>query len=136
MVTNMQPWRRYLRLIGGLVVVLCVVAGIWRALAPEPAGVSISPRNVYRLEYYDVSPLLRLLRYRDMKFPSFVRLYRINPETLLGESRVVDLWLNGDLYWYLDPPINAIQVGNDIVFENVPPECTDCPRLTDAQVMP
>lgn len=136
MVTRVQRSRQYLRWIGGLVVVLCVGAGLWRGLTPKLAGVDISPRKVYRVEYYDVSPLQRLLFYRHMESPSFVRLYRTGPEALLGESSVVDLWINGQLYWYLDPPISSVRVGRDVVFRNIPPECTDCPPLTDAQVMP
>ncbi|MFY3383122.1 hypothetical protein [Paracidovorax sp. MALMAid1276] len=115
---------------------MSVVVGLWAGLTPKLTGVDISPRKVYRLEYYDVSPLLRLLLYRDMESPSFVRLYRRDSEALMGESSVVDLWINGQLYWYLDPPISSVRVGRDIVFRNVPPECTDCPRMTDAQVMP
>nr|KAJ8743966.1 hypothetical protein H9T68_14940 [Delftia sp. PS-11] len=104
-------------------------------MTPEFDGVSISPRKVYRLEYYKASPLQKLWHH-NMKMPSFVRLYRIETETLLGESEVVDMWLNGELYWYLEPPLNRVRVGNDIVFKNIPPECTDCPPLTDREMMP
>lgn len=136
MVTDMHALRKYLGWSAGAVIALCIVLGVWRGLTPQFAGADISPRKVYRLEYYDVSPLLRLLRYRDMESPSFVRLYRIQPETLLAESGVVDLWVNGQLYWYLEPPISSVRVGRDVVFRNVPPECVDCPPLSDAQVMP
>ena len=68
----------------------------------------------------------RIINYQ-MKAPSIVRLYRINPEELLRESGVVDLWINGQLYWYLNPPMNKVRVGRDVVFENIPPECT-CQR--------
>ncbi len=71
-----------------------------------------------------------------MKSPSIVRLYRIAPKELLGESEVVDLWINGQLYWYLNPPMNKVRVGRDVVFENIPPERTDCPPLPDSAVMP
>ncbi|WP_019700083.1 hypothetical protein [Acidovorax avenae] len=55
---------------------------------------------------------------------------------MLGESAVVDLWINGQLYWYLNPPMNKVRVGRDVVFENIPPECTGCPPLPDSAVMP
>ncbi len=74
--------------------------------------------------------------HHEMKIPSIVRLYRIQPEILVGESDVVDLWINGQIYWYLDPPMNKVRVGRDVVFENIPPECTDCPPLPDSAVMP
>nr|WP_081483746.1 MULTISPECIES: hypothetical protein [Paracidovorax] len=122
-------WALWLCLIG-------LFAGcVWYLTTPVLKGSYISPRHVYRVEYYDVSPLKRLIHY-DMKIPSFVRLYRIEPETLIGESDVADLWINGQLYWWLNPPVNAVQVGRDIVFENVPPECTDCPLLPQSAVKP
>lgn len=71
-----------------------------------------------------------------MKIPSFVRLYRIQPEILLGESDVVDLWLNGELYWWSDPPLNVVRVGRDVVFNNIPPECSNCPPLPKSALMP
>jgi len=107
----------------------------WYAFTPSLKGISISPRQVYRLEYYDASPVQRILHH-DMKFPSILRLYRIAPKELLGESSVVDLWINGQIYWYLNPPMNKVRVGRDVVFENIPPECTDCPPLPDSAVMP
>lgn len=94
-----------------------------------------SPRHVYRLDYYEASWLQRLMHW-DMKYPHVIRLYRIEPETLLGESKVVDLWINGQIYWYLNPPMNKVRVGRDVVFENIPPECTGCPPLPDSAVMP
>ncbi|WP_026433306.1 hypothetical protein [Paracidovorax oryzae] len=105
------------------------------AVTPKHKGQSISPRRVYRLDFYDASPLQRLMHH-EMKFPSFVRIYRIQPETLLGESEVVDLWINGQIYWYLNPPMNKVRIGRDVVFENIPPECTGCPPLPDSAVMP
>ncbi len=94
-----------------------------------------SPRRVYRLDYYAASWLQRLMHW-DMKYPHVIRLYRVEPETLLGESDVVDLWLNGDINWWFDPPLNVVRIGRDVVFENIPPECTGCPPLPDSAVMP
>ena len=54
----------------------------------------------------------------------------------MGESDVADLWINGQLYWWLNPPVNAVQIGRDIVFLNVPPECTGCSRVPDSAVKP
>nr|KAJ8743967.1 hypothetical protein H9T68_14945 [Delftia sp. PS-11] len=104
-------------------------------LKPEFRGSYESPRGVYRVEYYTASPLQWILNHH-MKIPSFVRLYRNNPNEMIAESEIVDMWLNGELYWYLEPSINSVRVGNDIFFENIPPECTDCPPLTDKEIMP
>ncbi len=109
---------------------LAAVAVVWYASKPVFKGSETSPMNVYRVEFYDASPIQRILHYK-MKIPSFVRLYRIHPETLLGESEVVDLWMNGTLHWWTDPPAHAVVVGSSVVFENIPAECpaaTGCPR--------
>ena len=86
--------------------------------------------KAYRVEYYDASPIQRVLHHQ-MKIPSLVRLYRVQPEALLGQSAVVDLWMIGTLHWWTDPPTHAVVVGNSVVFENIPAECpsaSDCPR--------
>ncbi|WP_418515043.1 hypothetical protein [Delftia sp. PS-11] len=127
--TIQQLFSKYLRWVFFLVIAASLAFAIREGMTPEFDGVSISPRKVYRLEYYKASPLQKLWHH-NMKMPSFVRLYRIEPEALLGESEVVDMWLNGKLDWYLEPPLNSVWVGNDIFFENIPPECTDCPPLT------
>lgn len=114
---------------------IALLAAAWYAITPKHKGQSISPRHVYRIEYYDASPLQRLIHH-EMKVPSFVRLYRIQPEILLGESAVVDLWLNGELYWWFDPPLNVVRVGRDVVFQNIPPECSNCPPLPKSALMP
>ncbi|WP_434802442.1 hypothetical protein [Paracidovorax avenae] len=101
------------------VLALILLGAVWYAITPTYKGQSISPRKVYRVEYYDASLLQRILHH-EMKIPSIVRLYRIQPETLLRESAVVDLWLNGELYWWFDPPLNVVRVGRDVVFENIP----------------
>ncbi|XDF36494.1 hypothetical protein RBH89_05375 [Paracidovorax avenae] len=107
----------------------------WYIFNPNLKGFYNSPRSAYRVEYYDASPMQRIINYQ-MKAPSIFRLYQINPEKLLGESGVVDLWINGQLYWYLNPPMNKVRVGRDVVFENIPPECTQCPPLKDSEIMP
>lgn len=86
--------------------------------------------KAYRVEYYDASPIQRTLHYQ-MKIPSLVRLYRVQPEALLGQSEVFDLWMNGTLHWWTDTPAHAVVVGNSVVFENIPAECpsaSGCPR--------
>lgn len=86
--------------------------------------------KAYRVDYYDASLIQRALHYQ-MKMPSLVRLYRVHPETLLGQSEVVDLWMNGTLHWWTDPPAHAVVVGSSVVFENIPAEClcaSGCPR--------
>ncbi|MDA8443607.1 hypothetical protein [Paracidovorax valerianellae] len=105
----------------------CLAGAGWLLSRPAFKGSDFSPRHVYRVDYYDASLLQRIL-HNDLKIPSFVRLYRVEPEILLGESGVVDLWLNGDARWYMDSS-STVAVGMDIVFENIPPECgAPCPR--------
>lgn len=94
-----------------------------------------SPRHAYILDYYEASWLQKIV-HRDMRYPHIIRLYHVDAKTLLGESGVVDLWINGQIYWYLYPPMNKVRVGRDVVFENIPPECTDCPPLPDSAAMP
>ncbi len=123
------------RLIKWAATALLFSMAFWYLATPKYDRSHYSPRHVYRLDYYEASWLQRLMHW-GMHYPHVIRLYRIQPETLLGESQVVDLWLNGEIYWWLNPPVNAVQVGRDVVFENVPPECTDCPRLPNSAVMP
>ncbi|AVS82094.1 hypothetical protein C8244_14370 [Paracidovorax avenae] len=118
-----------------LITLAALVVGLWYASNPKLANTSISPRHVYRVEYYDASLIQRIIHH-DMKMPTFVRLYRNDPEVLLGESQVVDMWMNGQLYWWFDPPLNVVQVGRDVVFEGIPPECTDCPKLPESAYRP
>ncbi len=53
------------------------------------------------------------------------------PKTLLDQSDVVDLWMNGDIEWQLDPPVQAqkVYVGRDVIFKDIPPECTNAARI-------
>lgn len=128
-------YKKHERWAFGALLSLILIAAIWYAITPTYKGQSISPRKVYRVEYYDASLLQRIFHH-EMKIPSIVRLYRIQPKTLLGESAVVDLWLNGELYWWFDPPLNVVRVGRDVVFEHIPPECSDCPPLPNSVLMP
>ncbi|WCM89497.1 hypothetical protein [Acidovorax sp. NCPPB 3576] len=112
-----------------------ILVGAWYAFTPKLFHTSISPRKVYRVEYYEASPIQSLIHF-NFKMPAFVRLYRNQPETLLGESDVVELWMNGSLNWWFDDPVNSVVIGNDIVFENVAPECRECPSLPDTVLMP
>lgn len=126
---------RHLRRVAIAFFCLLALVGLWYASKPKLSHTSVSPRHVYRVEYYDASFIQRIIHYK-MKIPTFVRLYRNDPEVLLGESKVVDMWMNGQLYWWFESPLNVVQIGNDVVFENIPPECTNCEKLTPSQVMP
>ncbi len=97
----------------------------WALATPTFADAENSPHRVYRLEFHKASFLQRIT-HPSFKMPYVVRLYRIEPKTLLGQSEVVDLWLNGEIHWYLDPPVelSRVHVGQDVTFENIPPECT------------
>ncbi len=112
-----------------------IAVGLWQGTRPHLFHTSVSPYKTYRIEYYEASFLQGLL-HRDFKMPAFVRLYRIQPNALIGESKVVDLWMNGELYWYTEDPMNKVRVGRDVVFENVPSECAGCAPLPDSAVMP
>ncbi|MGP3507715.1 hypothetical protein [Paracidovorax citrulli] len=48
-------------------------------------------------------------------------------QALRPAAFVADLWINGQIGWYPDPPMDKIRVGRDVVFVNIPPECTGCP---------
>lgn len=133
--SKLDSKKKYLRRALWLCLPALFACCVWYLTTPVFKGSYTSPRHVYRVEYYDVSPIQRIIHY-EMKIPSFVRLYRIEPEILMGESDVADLWINGQLYWWLNPPVNAVQIGRDIVFENVPPECADCFRLLEFAASP
>ncbi|AVS88315.1 hypothetical protein C8238_08765 [Paracidovorax avenae] len=102
----------------------CVVLG-WYATTPTLFMTYNSPHSVYRLEIHRASPWQRIV-HRDQEAPAIVRLYRIDPKELLGESKVVDLMDGSGIDWQLDPPVqaNKVYVGPGVVFENIPPECT------------
>lgn len=126
---------RYQKRVKWIAIGTVLLGAIWYLGTPKYDRSHYSPRHVYRLDYYEASWLQKLV-HRDMRYPHVIQLYRVDPKTLLGESDVVDLWINGQIYWYLYPPMNKVRVGRDVVFENIPPECTDCPPLPDSAVMP
>lgn len=118
-----------------LFLLLIAVGGLWQGSRPKLFHSAVSPHKIYRIEYYEAS-FLQGMMHREYKMPGFARVYRINPEKIMGESNVVVLWMNGELSWYTFPPMNKIRVGRDIVFEHIPPECTDCPPPAESAVMP
>ncbi len=97
----------------------------WALATPTFVDAENSPHRVYRLEFHKASFLQRVTHPR-FKMPYVLQLYRIEPKTLLGRSEVVDLWMNGDIEWQLDAPVqaNKVYVGGDVVFKNIPSECT------------
>lgn len=107
-----------------------VFLAVWALATPTFLDAENSPHRVYRLEFYKASFLQRIT-HPSFKMPYVVRLYRIEPKTLLGQSEVVDLWLNGEIQWYLDPPVglHRVHVGQDVTFENIPPECTEAAQI-------
>ncbi len=100
------------------------LAMIWYAATPTFFDSENSPHRVYRLEFHKAS-IFQRIAHPTFKMPYVVRLYRIEPKTLLGESGVVDLWLNGEITWYLNSSVdlNEVRVGRDVVFEKIPAEC-------------
>ncbi len=135
MVILMRIDRNGVRKIKYAVFAMVVFTAAWYLATPKYDRSHYSPRHVYRLDYYEASWLQRFMHW-NMRYPHVIRLYRINPEKLLGESKVVDLWLNGDINWWFDPPLNVVRIGQDVVFENIPPECADCPKLPESVLMP
>ncbi len=105
-----------------------VFLAVWTLATPTFLDAENSPHRVYRLEFHKASFLQRIT-HPSFKMPYVVRLYRIEPKTLLGQSEVVDLWLNGEIQWYLDPPVGRVHVGQDVTFENIPPECTEAAQI-------
>ncbi|AVS91137.1 hypothetical protein C8246_04050 [Paracidovorax avenae] len=102
----------------------------WALATPTFVDAENSPHRVYRLEFHKASFLQRVTHPR-FKMPYVVRLYRIEPKTLLGQSEVVDLWLNGDIEWQLDPPVqaNKVYVGRDVIFKDIPSECSEAAQI-------
>lgn len=109
----------------------CVVLG-WYATTPTLFMTYNSPHSVYRLEIHRASLWQRIV-HRDREAPAIVRLHRIDPKELLGESKVVDLMDGSGIDWQLDPPVqaNKIYVGPGVVFENIPSECTAAGDIPD-----
>ncbi|MDA8519488.1 hypothetical protein [Acidovorax sp. NCPPB 4044] len=107
----------------------CVVLG-WYATRPALFMTYNSPHYVYRLEIYDASLWQRIVHY-DQRDPAIVRLYRVDPKELLGESKVVDLSGGSGIDWQLDPPVqaNKVYVSPGVVFENIPSECTEAAQI-------
>lgn len=107
-----------------------VFLAIWALATPTFLDAENSPHRVYRLEFPQAS-LLQRIAHPGFKMPYVVRLYRIEPRTLLGQSDVVDLWMNGDIEWQLDPPVQAskVYVGRDVIFKGIPPECTNAAQI-------
>ncbi len=85
-----------------------------------------SPKLVYRLDTYKASRLQQLLHI-NYEMPGYVQLRRVADNKLLGESGIVNLYLNGELFWLLDT--GTVGVGRDVSFENIPPE--ECPPACD-----
>ena len=77
----------------------------------------ISPKGYYRLEY--LKPGFPYLYSFTKDMPMIVRLYNNRTGELLGESDIVELSGNGEVFWTLK---NAprIRVGMDIVFPVTP----------------
>ncbi|XDF37536.1 hypothetical protein RBH89_10980 [Paracidovorax avenae] len=102
----------------------------WALAKPTFADAENSPHRVYRLEFHKASFLQRIT-HPSFKMPYVVRLYRIEPKTLRGQSEVVDLWLNGDIEWQLDSPVqaNKVYVGRDVIFKNIPSECSEAAQI-------
>ena len=101
----------------------CVMLG-WQATTPTLFMTYNSPHYVYRLEIHHASLWQRIVHY-DQEAPAIVRLYRVDPKKLLGESKVIDLMDGSGINWQLDPPVqaNKVYVGPGVVFENIPSEC-------------
>lgn len=107
---------------------LCLA--VWYLSTPTFVDAENSPHRTYRLELHKASVLQRVA-HPTYKMPYVVRLYRIEPKTLLGESAIVDLLFNGEISWHLDHPLqfNKVYVGRDVIFENIPMECAEPPVI-------
>lgn len=83
-----------------------------------------SPHRVYELEFHRPALWQRMINY-NFRDPAFVRLYRAEPKSLLGESNVVDLEGGAEIMWLIDKPhaLGKVWAGQDAVFHNIPPEC-------------
>ncbi|WP_156370418.1 MULTISPECIES: hypothetical protein [unclassified Acidovorax] len=109
-----------------LVAILLILDGFFLKLQSR----HLSPHGVYQLDYYQPSLLQRLF-HKDLRDPAVVRLYRVEPMELLGESEVVDLSGGVEIAWLLDPPFAFGEVwgAQDAVFHKIPPECTSISKI-------
>lgn len=78
---------------------------------------NISPKGYYRLEY--LKPGFPYLLSITKQIPMIVRLYDNRSGKLLGESDIVDMNGNGEIFWASTDDPN-IQIGMDIVFPASP----------------
>lgn len=77
----------------------------------------VSPKGYYRLEYLKPGPPYFFSMTKQ--YPRFVRLYDNRTGALLGESDIVDMNGNGEIFWTSkDSP--RIRVGMDIEFSAKP----------------
>ncbi len=114
--------RRHVRwVVGGFLVLALLGSAACNLGAARLAYSAFSPQGVYRIDTYRASWLNSWWSDRK-RWPGFVRLYRVNPPQLLGESAVVDLNDNGRVFWEM-AIYGKVSVGMDITFDNVPPEC-------------
>lgn len=75
----------------------------WNVYAPTFAYSDNSPHMTYRVDVYNASILQRIIHY-DFRMPAIVRLYRVEPRTLLAQSQVVDMsGGDGRISWHTAP---------------------------------
>ncbi|AVS77796.1 hypothetical protein C8234_06700, partial [Paracidovorax avenae] len=58
------------------------------------SGCLIDATTTLTCSEFHKASFLQRITHPSFKMPYVVRLYRIEPKTLLGQSEVVDLWLN------------------------------------------
>lgn len=94
-------------------------------------SVHYSPHRVYKLEFHRPS-LWQRMAHIDFRDPAFIRLYRVEPKSLLGESPVVDLEGGAEIMWLIDEPhaLGKVWAGQDAVFHNIPPECDSASTIS------
>lgn len=97
----------------------------WRLTFQEFFFSDNSPHMTYRVDVHHASALQWLIHY-ELDEPVVVRLYRVEPRALLGESPVVDMsGGTARVRWHTAPPLdfNKVYVGRDAIFSNIPSEC-------------
>jgi hypothetical protein len=77
----------------------------------------ISPKGYYRLENWGSSSFS--FQSWDKEVPAFVRLYDNRSGRLMGESDILDLHGDGEIFWPIDV-VPAVRVGGGVSFPAEP----------------
>jgi hypothetical protein len=100
------------------VIALLICASWWSGKHLATFGYKdISPKGYYRLELWEASSWS--FQSWDKEVPAFVRLYDNRSGKLMGESDILEMIGNGEIFWPVDT-VPTVGVGNQISFPAEP----------------